>query len=198
MKIIWHHTGAVIGDRCASTQHHDVDIIDAGHAKKWPGFTSRKFTNKYGHYYHCGYHFVIDVQKGIVTQTRDFGEEGAHCIGMNNRSVGVVIVGNYDACSGDLIPRSAHRLINDVWDLCKVRYPELLVSDNVPHRVYSTKSCFGDRYPDDYIQDIIRNAGAIIETEEIKLMKQIIDLLQKQIALLMVRITGKRLSAREK
>ena len=197
-KIIWHHTGSVVGNPCASTQHHNVDIIDAGHARKWPGFTSKVFTNKRGEFYHVGYHFVIDVQKGVVTQTRDFGEEGAHTIGMNKSSVGVCIIGNYDVCSGDQIPQTAHRLIRDVWLLCKARYPQLTITDNVPHRKYSTKSCFGDRYADNFIQQVILNFSDTIEIEHDRMLKQIIDLLQRQIALLKVKLGKKRLSFREK
>jgi len=205
MKVIWHHSNGMQGGPCVSTQHHNVNIIDNAHRSRWPGFTSKVFKNEWGIGWHVGYHFVIDVQKGIITQTRDFGEEGAHTIGMNTSSVGVLIIGNYDKCSGDTIPLSAHRLIVEVWEACKARYPQLVLTDNVPHRKYSTKSCFGDRYPDDYIQKVIKDfvsqENAILLDEEAEvfntLLKKYIDLLRMKIALLTQRLTGKRLSARE-
>ena len=66
-KIIVHHALSAI--------HHTVSEVDSWHKQRWPGFVSDRG-------YHVGYHFVIAFD-GKVTQTRNYEEEGAHCIGQN-------------------------------------------------------------------------------------------------------------------
>lgn len=187
VKVIWHHTGGTDANACASTQHHTVETIDEWHKKLWPGFTSKLFG------YHVGYHLVIDFTHNTITQCRGFNEEGAHTIGMNTSSIGICMIGNYDKCSGDQIPQRGHELIREAWAMCKKAAPHLKISDNVPHRRYSKKSCFGDSLPDGFVQEILGGTA----TEKITLQEQVIDLLRQLIALLALQVTGKRLSARE-
>lgn len=45
-----------------------------------------------------GYHRVIERvgTEIVVRQGRDYNEQGAHCPGMNTRSVGICVVGNFE------------------------------------------------------------------------------------------------------
>lgn len=193
-KIIVHHTGGTQSDSKASTQHHTAQVIDAQHAINWPGFTSKVFKNDKGKLYHVGYHFVIEAT-GKVVQTRALGEEGAHTIGMNNSSVGVCFTGNFD------VERPNKSQLNAFIKLFKKiqsQYPNLTAKDIVPHRHYSTKSCFGNLLPDDYFKGLVvynQTAKEIkYDQEEIaqrKAMFRMIELLRKQIALLTQLVTQK-------
>ena len=204
-KAIWHHANGTMATPCAKTQHHNVDIINEAHKQRWPGFTSQKYRNAMGELFTIGYHQVIDFNNNIVVRTRDFAEEGAHCIGMNRSSIGTLMIGNYDGCSGEYVPPEKEHLIYEAWKNIKAFAPHLTLIDNVPHRKYATKSCFGDSLPDDYVQQVILrqmpHVDVIIDAEEEKrvasLQKALIELLQRYIALLTQRMTGKRLSARE-
>lgn len=204
-KAIWHHSNGTAIDPCARTQHHNADIIDASHKTRWPGFTSQVYRNSRGELYHCGYHLVIDLNAGTITQTRAFNEEGAHCVGKNRSSIGVLIIGNYDKCSGEIIRKDQEYLIANAWDRIKEAYPNIKVSDNVPHRTYATKSCYGDSLTDMYIQNLIVGAETVQDDEEKQnevlhiqtLQEQIIELLTRLVAILQSQATGKRLSLRE-
>lgn len=203
-KAIWHHSNGTAASHCTPTQHHGVDIVDAAHKQRWPGFTSQKYRNAMGELYHVGYHQVVDLKNSVVIPTRLFTEEGAHCVGMNLSSVGTLIIGNYDKCSGENIPPEKEHLIYEAWKNIKNAAPHLTIADNVPHRKYAPKSCFGDSLPDDYVQQVIRRqippSDAIINDEaekRMKLQRTLITLLQRYVALLTQRLSGKRLSARE-
>jgi hypothetical protein len=41
---------------------------------------------------HCGYHYIITVS-GVVEVGRPLGSVGAHCLGHNERSIGVCYIG---------------------------------------------------------------------------------------------------------
>ena len=189
-KVIWHHSGGIDADPCLSTQHHTVDTIDDWHKTRWPGFQSRVYINKKGAGWHVGYHLVVDTRLGTITQCRAFSEEGAHTIGMNTRAIGVLVIGNYDVCSPDQIDSDAYPLINKAWEMCNTAIPALEIRDNVPHRKYANKSCFGTKYDDTFIQRVL--TGGLVDTQEIVLMKKVVELLEQLVANLMVQFTGRR------
>ena len=190
---------------CAKTQHHTAETIDASHRTRWPGFTSQVYRNAHGMLYHVGYHQVVDLERETITRTRAFNEEGAHCIGMNRSSIGTLIIGNYDTCSGEIIPQEKEWLLAKAWDNVKEECPHLTIQDNVPHRTYASKSCYGDSLSDRYIQDVLMRQETAQDNEEkekeylhiVSLQKEIIELLQTQVALLIQKISGRRLSLRE-
>ena len=205
-KVIWHHSNGVLFFPCASTQHHTVDIVNQAHKKRWPGFTSQVYKNVKEEPYHVGYHLVIDLINEIITQTKAFHEEGAHCIGMNKSSIGVLIIGNYDTCSKDFIPKDKKWLIVKAWKICEEYAPYLLLKDNVPHRKYATKSCYGNSLTDDYIRNVILRDMTIDEASRdgareqhiTTLTNTLIELIEQYIILLTQRLSKKRLSLREK
>ena len=204
-KVIWHHSNGMGSDPCAGTKHHTADIVDTHHKTRWPGFTSQVYRNSQGDLFHCGYHLVINTMNDTITKTRAFSEEGAHCIGMNRSAIGILILGNYDNCSGETIPEEKKDLFGQAWDMCKEAYPSLTIQDNVPHRKYSAKSCYGDSLDDMYIQNALLAANThqarTQKEEELmrinSMQKDVIEALWGIIAVLMQQLSGKRLSLRE-
>jgi len=217
-EIITHHANGILSNPCAKTQHQTVNIIDDGHAKRWFGFQSEifrrtKLDGTPGNYYHVGYHFVIwyDGTRWRWTQTRAIFEEGAHVIGKNRSSIGVVVVGNYDKCSGEKIPPEAQDVWIDVYKEIQLQMDErfgrfIQTNDINPHRKYASKSCHGNSLPDDYFARVIvearpDNKGATREQmeEQIKeLQRTLFSLLKMWLVILMNRTTPQRLSYREK
>lgn len=204
-EVLWHHSNGTALFPCTQTQHHNVDIIDQAHRERWPGFTSQVYKNSQGEYYHVGYHLVIDLINGTITRTRAFYEEGAHCVGKNRSSIGVLIIGNYDKCSGEVIPADKEYLIGMAWDIIKREYPAFKISDNGPHRKYASKSCYGDSLTDKYIQEVLLRSNTVQPPEEKEkeileietIQQEIIRLLTMLLSRLQTRATGKRLSLRE-
>ena len=192
-KVIWHHSGGTDANPCLSTQGQNVNTIDNWHKTKWPGFQSTVYKNKAGEGWHVGYHFVIDVKQRQIHQCRGFSEEGAHTIGMNTSSIGVLIIGNYDECSPDVISSDMYPLIQKVWKKCQTAAPRLQLTDNVPHRTYARKSCYGTKYSDTFVQRVLGDPGA----KKIAIMKQVVELLEKKVALLLQMLSGRRLSLKE-
>lgn len=134
--VITHHTGGTDANPLADTSHHTVAIINETHKSKWADFVSSLG-------YHVGYHYVIE-KDGKVTQCRKENEEGAHTIGMNNKSIGVCFAGNFDAT----MPTEAQlNAWYKLYDSIRSRYGRI---PTFPHRKYATKSCHGKLLLDDY------------------------------------------------
>lgn len=132
----------IITHTSASSRSTTVSDIDAWHKARWPGFTSRAG-------YHVGYHLVIDWF-GEVTQTREFNEEGAHCIGQNSSSIGVCFIGN-----GDFHEPSAAQINawKKVFKRINTVYPHITKNDIYPHRKWANKTCHGKLLSDTYYAD---------------------------------------------
>ena len=92
-----------------------------------------------------GYHIIIENQRGMVNAIlgRMLNEIGAHCRGMNTKSIGVCMVGNFD-----LAPPST-----EMWNKCLRVCRSLMEIYNIPkenvqgHREYASyKSCPGNLF----------------------------------------------------
>jgi len=194
-KLIAHHVGGTVLSTKADTSHHTAEIIDAWHRTRWPGFTSKVYKNNQGEFFHVGYHVVIEAD-GTIVHTRAYSEEGAHTVGMNNSSIGVCLTGNFDV----MYPTKEQlESFKKLWKEIKTAFPSLTVYDIVPHRTYSTKSCFGSKLSDDYFKGIVMES--LPETDRIKEMEEkeqrtvmfnLIETLQKLIAILTQQITDRR------
>lgn len=86
-----------------------------------------------------GYHFIIDLE-GNVAKGRDEACEGAHCLGHNDRSIGVAYVGGLDDLGHPSDTRtSAQRLaLQTLVNRMKLRYPGVTVHG---HNEFANKSC---------------------------------------------------------
>jgi len=134
--IVTHHTGGTDAQPLADSSFATVNDVDQWHKARWPGFISRRG-------FHVGYHYFIQ-KNGKVTQTRDHDEEGAHVIGMNNKSIGVCFAGNFDLTLPTREQMETwYKLYSDLLKL----YPGI---PTYPHRKYATKTCHGKLLKDEH------------------------------------------------
>jgi len=169
--IIPHHFNGTIYDKYASSLHHDANIVNQWHKQRWPNFKSSLG-------WHVGYHYLIESD-GIIVQTREDWEEGAHVRGMNSCAIGIGLAGNFTQGSPDKLTQAQ----KDSWHKLAVklmRRHEIPRHRIHPHRRYAPwKDCYGNKYSDTYFQDIL------IETEEkgveTKVTEWQVKELQKQI-----------------
>jgi N-acetyl-anhydromuramyl-L-alanine amidase AmpD len=154
----------VITHHAVSQKTHTVNDVDNWHRQRWPGFVSRAG-------YHVGYHYVIDWS-GKVTQTREHDETGAHTLGMNNSSIGVCFMGNFDLHTPSEAQIGAW---NGLYDKLRELYPNIPTR---PHRAYANKSCHGKLLSDDYFAK--KQQIFTLTQEVLRLTIKLLSLLRKR------------------
>jgi len=134
-----HHSGGSVADPKADTSNHTAEIVEEWHKSKgWKGI---------------GYHWVIE--KDRIVQGRPEHVAGAHTIGRNGKSIGVLVMGNFDVT---LPTKTQETLFKTLYlDIKKRHETEFPVP---PHRKYSAKTCFGSRLPEDYAHQLAERAVA--------------------------------------
>lgn len=142
--IVVHHAGGIDSDPKFDTSYQTFDVINDYHRERWNGETESSLG------YFCGYHYVID-RHGNVTQARLDTDEGAHTIGVNRRSLGVCLIGNFD------VNFPTAEQIKSMVILCtrKLILWNIPITNVVPHRKFATKSCFGMLLSDNWAQNEI-------------------------------------------
>lgn len=156
----------VITHTAQSQTWHTVRDVDSWHRQRWPGFVSRSG-------WHVGYHIVIEWD-GTWTQTREFDEEGAHCIGQNKSSIGVCFMGNGDLHEPS--PQQKSAWVHEVWALIHKQYPTITTSDIYPHRAFANKTCHGRLLSDNYYAELV---GEVLRSK----IKELTALLNRLLAL---------------
>lgn len=131
-----HHSGGTDKDKLADTSRHTVLVINEWH--KYRGFPKSKLG------WVVGYHFVIE-KSGKLIQTRGLEERGCHCLGINDKSCGILIMGNFDR---PLDWQNSYPTKEQIITLKKllrklVDNYNIPLDNIVPHRRFSSKSCFG-------------------------------------------------------
>ena len=154
--IITHHTGGTDAAPLADSSFATVNDINAWHKARWPDFVSRSG-------WHVGYHYVIE-KSGKVVQTRNHDEEGAHCLGMNRKSIGVCFAGNFDLT---LPTPEQIQAWNNLYGELLQQYPNI---PTFPHRKYATKTCHGKRLSDDFFTRERQLANLKIRLDQLKSM----------------------------
>lgn len=133
---ILHHEGAWNG----------VEDVDSWHEFKW------NFKSSLGFY--LGYHYYID-QIGKITQCRADTDEGIHCKGMNLKSLGICMEGNFTAINpdgSDVFPTNEQKQALK-WLLIRlVRQYNIPLAKIVPHRYFKATECYGLNLKDDWGQ----------------------------------------------
>lgn len=149
--LIVHHTGGTDANPKADTSHHTAEIINEWHKKLW------NFRSSLGWY--VGYHYVIS-KEGKVTQCRAHTDDGAHTIGMNSSSVGIVLCGNFDY----YLPTNAQ--VEALRKLLKRLTKELVIpaGNVVPHRRFAQKTCYGSKLSDTWAQELVVEGSPVLCT----------------------------------
>ena len=99
-----------------------------------------------------GYQYYID-RWGKVWQARADDEEGAHCKGRNNDSIGICLEGSFDET------RPSQSQINAVKDLILRKMTQWAIPPNnvYGHRIYASyKSCPGLLWPESEIKKLFQ------------------------------------------
>lgn len=115
--IIVHHSYTKTGSAEAYARFHIKEY-------DWPGIA---------------YHYVID-KDGTVNKTLDHHKVGYHCRGMNRRSIGICLTGNYDI--QDVPPAQFDALLALILNLREKHGWAVGF-----HNEYSDKTCPGWRFP---------------------------------------------------
>lgn len=140
--LIIHHSGGTDFDPRADTSHHTFQIVDSWHKAKWGEKSSL------GHY--IGYHWFIE-KDGTIKQGRADEDIGLHTIGMNSRSIGICLAGNFDFYE----PTFAQmRMLGRVIAMYAGKY-RIPASKIVPHRIFSTKSCYGNTLSNNWGREML-------------------------------------------
>lgn len=86
-----------------------------------------------------GYHYVVDLD-GTVEKGRPDAEIGAHCVGKNKNSIGIVYVGGLDKNGKPKDTRTPEQK-EALWELLRVllvKYPKATIHG---HNEFSNKAC---------------------------------------------------------
>lgn len=152
-NIIVHHSGGTDANPMQDSSNYTVQMCNNDHKKR---FNMRSSMGWY-----VGYHYFID-KKGVLIQTRDDQEEGAHCVGYNNhpgdpvskRSIGIHLSGNFDATD----PTKAQ--VDTLTALLKRKLLEHKIDPkNIrPHRGFASKTCYGMRLKESWARDLVKPA----------------------------------------
>jgi hypothetical protein len=90
--------------------------------------------------YHFGDEKVNDHYEILVG--RDLDRQGAHCVGMNQRAIGVCFIGNFDVARVPADQWAAGLLF--VRSLCRILL--IPITCVVGHRDYAKKTCPGEMF----------------------------------------------------
>lgn len=126
--IIVHHSLTKTGSAAAYARYH---ISEYG----WSGIA---------------YHYVIDPD-GTVNETLDWEKIGNHCAGMNTRTLGIVLTGNFDKT--DPTPAQLEALAQLITRINNEIGRPLTVERHSDH---SKKTCPGIRFPWLELMDTLR------------------------------------------
>jgi len=140
--LIIHHSGGTDADPMSDSSNYTVAMCNRDHKARF------NFISSLGWY--VGYQYIIE-KDGKVTQCRKDDEEGAHTVGQNKNSIGIMLSGNFDATDPTESQKTALR------ELLKQKMTQWSIPKEniVPHRKFASKTCFGKRLPDDWAQKLV-------------------------------------------
>lgn len=140
--IIVHHSGGTDANHNEDTSNQTVIQINAWHKER--GFPLSSLG------YYVGYQYVIE-KDGTTIQCRKDDEIGAHTVGMNDRSIGICLVGNFDLT----LPTESQKTALTALLKEKMAQWSILSDNIVPHRHFVIKSCYGSRLSDGWARDLV-------------------------------------------
>lgn len=145
--LIVHHTGGTDADPLADSSSHSFELVNQYH-KENPN-VNLGYPSSLGFY--IGYHYFID-KNGKVTQGRADTDEGAHTKGMNLKSLGICLAGNFDRT----LPTKAQETALTALLKQKMTAYSIPASKVLPHRHYASKTCYGKKLSDTWAQDLLK------------------------------------------
>lgn len=123
--------------------HHS--LTKDGKTVSWAAI--RRYHVHYMHFHAIGYHFGIELVNETyeILMGRMMNVPGAHCRGVNDRSLGICFVGNFDIDTPEdsqlMVGKNLVRSLLDIYGLDR---------DAVKgHRDFSEKTCPGELFPID-------------------------------------------------
>lgn len=142
--VVWHHSKGP--DRPASD---------------WEGI--RRYHMKERGWDDIGYHFGIEMVDGapLVRVGRGLTRWGAHTIGMNKDSIGICVIGDYDAARpSDLILAACVELGLEI----SREFPAITINQHFYHRHFThEKTCPGRLFPEiSEFRSMMRRGGVAV------------------------------------
>lgn len=151
IEFIIHHSGGTDTQPLADSSNYTFAQCNADHKVRF------NFISSLGFY--VGYQYVIE-KDGKTTQGRADTEEGAHTVGRNKDSIGIMLSGNFDAT----LPTQAQ--ITALKELFKKLAPKYNIKKASPHRAYAKKTCYGNKLSDTWAQEILNSVLIKTPTRE--------------------------------
>jgi len=148
--IIVHHAGGTDANPLQDSSNYTVEMCNRDHKARF------NFISSLGSY--VGYQYVIE-KDGKVTQCRKDDEEGAHTIGKNKNSIGIMLSGNFDVT----LPTSEQT--EALRKLLKEKTKQWNITSNfvVPHRQFSQKTCYGKKLADDWARNLLASESNLLK-----------------------------------
>jgi len=140
--LIIHHTGGTDSNPLQDSSNYTVQQCSNDHKAR---FNMKSKTGLW-----CGYHYMID-KLGTVTQVRFDDEEGAHAKGYNSKSLGICLMGNFDAT----LPTQAQ--IETLKKVMKQKsdFYAIPLTKIIPHRNVAQKTCYGNKLSESWARDLL-------------------------------------------
>lgn len=145
--IVCHHAGGSDANPMQDSSRYTVSQCNQDHKIRF------NMRSSFGYY--VGYQYVITYD-GVITQCRRDDEEGAHTVGRNSDSIGILLCGNFDAT----LPTKAQEVALKGLLERKMKEWNIPLSNIVPHRKFASKTCFGRKLPDDWAQKLVSSPTA--------------------------------------
>ena len=145
MKPLWliiHHSGGTDNFPMQDSSNYTVAECNQDHKVR--------FDMKSSLGYYVGYQYIIE-KNGKITQCRVDNEEGAHTIGHNKDSIGIMLCGNFDAT----LPTEAQKNALRSLLITKMTQWSIPVTNIVPHRKFATKTCYGNKLGNDWARNLV-------------------------------------------
>ena len=128
---------------CSDSRYGNAALIDEWHRDR--GFERRYAFAKDSDLKHIGYHYVIEngipaaltdfdpEHDGLVTIGRDEEETGAHAYGLNNRSIGVCLIGKHKFTDAQF--RSLHGVCQTLLTKYELGPVDIIGHRDTPHEI---------------------------------------------------------------
>lgn len=134
--------------------HHS--LTKDGKVNDWAAI--RRYHVEVNKWKDIGYHYGIELvgDEYVIQKGRAEWRVGAHVLGMNSKSLGICVVGNYDLAEP---PEAALNLLANLCArLCK-KYKLKLADIETHHKYASYKTCPGTKFPMDKLRAKVRELG---------------------------------------